>query len=122
MKICIITMALFLFAMVSKAQLNQDQQQIAAGHELKIASKHLATGAILVVGGVFVSQTPYFFKGGGDFSRYTFYGSTAFYLAGAACIIESFSHLGKAGDLLTGKSKLSFGDTGSGNIGLSYNF
>ena len=99
-------------------------QNKAAGEELMKASKHYYLGLGMLVGGAFVSAV------GGSIGNSTNNGEggIGFYLIGGAVtlvgevlILESYSHIGKAGKILNGESRVSAGVTSTG-IGLSYKF
>ena len=126
--ILIIT-SLLLFYSKSQGQLattpGPDLQEKAAGYELAKASRHFYTGAIIIgIGSVFdvigavqaLNSAPN--SGAGDgFIILGYLGV----LTGFVFIIESYSHIGRAGKILMQRNGMSFGPTPNG-MGLSVRF
>ena len=114
----------FLFVIISlsticKAQapiIGPDYQEKAAGLELLKASRHFYSVAIFVSGGTIIS-----FAGaiGGGRVLGTIGGLCI--ITGFVYMIESYSHVGKAGKILMDQHKLNLGATNSG-FGMSYRF
>jgi len=99
-----------------------DLQEKAAGYELVKATKHFYTGAIVFTGGALLDVVgsvqrlksgPNSNAGGGFF----FLGDIAI-LTGLVFMIESYSHIGRAGKILMQRNDLTFGPTPHG-IGIS---
>jgi hypothetical protein len=94
-------------------------EEQAAGYQLRLASRHFYTGVIitgassvLIIAGAISSKQPNAVAAIGELG----------YLVGLGFMIESYSHIGKAGKILMGNTKFGMGPTQSGGLGLRYNF
>jgi len=116
----------------AKAQMNYEppsDRERDAGFQLRVAAKHFKMGAITatigcVIGGLgdiaaqlsanqSVTQTP------STISEAMIVVGAFTAIGGALYIVESYNHVAKAGLILSGQSKFSFGPTHSG-IGMIY--
>jgi hypothetical protein len=97
-------------------------EEQAAGYQLRLASKHFYTGLIIEgVGTVMYAIGAPSLQNPNGNSGLIILGSVGV-LTGTVFMIESFSHIGKAGRILMGNAKFGLGPTKSGGLGISYNF
>jgi hypothetical protein len=114
-----------LFVSNCKAQLKDDPstaKERYAGYQLMVASRHYYTGVILMGAGttLYVIGATAKPTATASSSVLVLIGALAF-ITGTVFTIESYSHIGKAGRMLSGPAKLSLGTTNSG-VGLTYCF
>lgn len=120
LKTLTLVFTLTLTSALCKAQapvIGPDYQEKTAGFELLKASKHFYTGTILEGAGFVVIDVGAAGKGN---TGLIILGSVGF-VTGLVFVIESYSHIGKAGTILMDQHKLNLGATNSG-FGLSYKF
>ena len=118
--------SLLVISSKSKAQLatppGPDLQEKAAGYELVKASSHFYTGALIVGGGILLDAVGAVqaLSGSGNEGFFVAVGGLTI-ITGFVFMIESNSHIGRAGKILMQRNDMTLGPTRSG-IGLSVQF
>jgi len=94
-------------------------EEKAAGYQFQLATKHYYTG-LIIEGASFVMLAVGVHDPNNPNVGLVTLGSLGF-IVGTIFMIESYSHIGKAGKILMGKTKYSFGPSSSG-LGLACTF